>query len=222
MANSYGPKSIVTDNLSLYYDFLNSRCYTSGATTATNLGSLNVTATIPAAWAISSGHLAPSATDATFSSPSGIYIDKDNSTYEFWLYPTNLQDGLIQTSTFGASGPGIQLHWVDTGGGGAGSPMDLYIRGSSYTAYHAVESITQNSWNHVAITFSGTTATLYTNGSLFGSGTVTAIVSHNSTQLGPPYHLNGNYLDIWRIYHKVLTAGEVLQNYNAQKSRFGL
>ena len=211
--------SEIVGGYAVYFDFTDPACFTSGSGTATNLGSLSMTVSFPVGWVISGVHMTFTSVDGTF---TGTGIDQDNSSYEFWLYPTNLTDGLLQSSGFGATGPGIQLHWVDFGGGGAGSPMDLYIRGSSYTAYHAVECLIQNTWQHVVITYSGTTATLYINGSLFGSGTVTAITTSNSTQLGPPYHLNGNNIDIWRIYHSVLTADEVNQNFEAERSIFGV
>jgi len=201
----------------VWYDFMNPECYTDGATSATNLGTLSVTATIPAAWTNASGHMAPSVADATF---VGTNIDTDNSTYEFWLWPTNLQDGLYQGATWGNPGPGIQLHWVDMSV--PGSPMDMYIRGSSYAAYHAQYCLVQNAWNHIVMTFVGTTVTLYVGGSLFGSGTIDTIIDNSSTILGPPYHLDGNYLDIMRIYHSVLTPAEILNNFNAEKSRFGV
>ena len=40
---------------------------------------------------------------------------------------------------------------------------------------------------------------------------------------GVSYHLNGDIAPVTRVYQgKSLTAAEVLQNFNAQKSRFGL
>ena len=210
---------IVRENLAVNYDFMDPDCYTNNATSATNLGTSTVTATLPAAWSNSSGHLLCTDADATFSGDSG-QIETDNSSWEFWLKPTvDGTNGLWQSTGWGDPGPGIQLHWIDTP---AGTPMDIYVRGGSYDAFEAQESLPEDEWTHVVITYEGTTAKLYTNGTLFQSGTVTAISDGTGGTMGNPHGMGDTYMDIWRVYHKVLTAGEVLQNYDAEKHRFGI
>ena len=46
MANSYGPKGIVTDGLIFSADAGNAQCYTSGSSTATNLINSSITGSI--------------------------------------------------------------------------------------------------------------------------------------------------------------------------------
>lgn len=82
-----------------------------------------------------------------------------------------------------------------------------------------------NQWLHLVTTFDGTTIRIYVN-SVFGSSNTT---SFNFTNTDFTIALNGqgeNYFNgkvaIARIYNKTLSADEVLQNYNANKSRFGL
>ena len=83
-------------------------------------------------------------------------------------------------------------------------------------------------WAHYTVTKSGTTFKLYKNGVLFDTTTdSTAVVSTtHDFKVGKPHHsedheLNGN-VAIARVYHKALTQSEIIQNFNATKSRFGL
>jgi hypothetical protein len=67
---------------------------------------------------------------------------------------------------------------------------------------------------------------MYLDGSLFVQGTATGTsfaTAHNIFAGGnrPGYYLDGRISTI-KIYNKVLTAAEALQNYNATKDRYGL
>ena len=83
-------------------------------------------------------------------------------------------------------------------------------------------------WDHVCCTVSGTTISLYVNGTLDTTGTFTGTRQTNNVplRLGGSY-TNGsvNYMMSGKmanvlIYNKALTAAEVLDNYNSTKSRF--
>lgn len=87
--------------------------------------------------------------------------------------------------------------------------------------------ITLNTWQHVAVTFSGTACTFYKDGQIVGtvtgltapvSGTQNAIVGNNS---GNVNYFDGK-IDNLSVYSKALTAKDVLQTYLSTKSRFGL
>jgi hypothetical protein len=71
------------------------------------------------------------------------------------------------------------------------------------------------------------TAYIYVNGQLDTSGTIGAVQnSTHAMHMGNypsqnTYNFDGNWATLF-IYHKALSASEVLQNYNALKSRFGL
>jgi hypothetical protein len=81
----------------------------------------------------------------------------------------------------------------------------------------------------VSITTSGTTATLYINENSVSSAAFTS--TNNSTasfNIGritvpapPSEYWNGSISNL-QIYNRALSATEISQNYNAQKSRFGL
>lgn len=96
---------------------------------------------------------------------------------------------------------------------------------NNYTSTHTV---TANEWTNLAVTFSGTSVRVYKNGIADSGGNVTL-----NTNTLRPYMIAQEYVgDIYQrlvgkvasnlVYNRVLTATEILQNYNAQRGRFGL
>jgi hypothetical protein len=101
----------------------------------------------------------------------------------------------------------------------------FYIRGNSGPIgnINTPASTLVNVWtNWVLVRDDGTgTCRAYKNGTLFGTSNESSSI--NSTlSIGK----GGNYYDgkvaLTQIYNRALSADEVLQNYNAQKGRFGL
>ena len=96
-------------------------------------------------------------------------------------------------------------------------------------------SIGTNVWSHIAITYNASTktASFYINGSLnssasnsniseVSSGTQTLVIGAARVgQANQSGYVNGSIASVF-AYNRVLSASEILQNYNAQKSRFGL
>jgi hypothetical protein len=92
-----------------------------------------------------------------------------------------------------------------------------------------------NVWTHIATTYnySTKTATFYINGSLNSSGTSGSIVDQSSgtqplvigaTRVGQANqggYVSGSIANVL-AYNRVLTLAEVQQNYNAQRTRFGV
>jgi hypothetical protein len=82
-------------------------------------------------------------------------------------------------------------------------------------------------WKHITGTHSAGTSSLYINGRLDGfliepnMVTVQPFISLGYWQNGPGRYLTGSIASL-QIYNRSLSADEVLQNYNALKSRFGL
>lgn len=93
-------------------------------------------------------------------------------------------------------------------------------------------TIGTNTWTHIAVTYNSSTktASFYINGSLNSSAS-NANISEKSSGTQPLIIsgirnagqgiISGRVANVF-AYNRVLTAAEVLQNYNAQKSRFGL
>jgi hypothetical protein len=92
-------------------------------------------------------------------------------------------------------------------------------------------NIADNTWKNVSMTFTTNTgspsnnAIIYLNGSAVLTTTIKYGVNNVELQLGNggdvAQYISGS-IAIGSLYNRALTSSEVLQNYNAQKSRFGL
>lgn len=88
-------------------------------------------------------------------------------------------------------------------------------------------AITLNQWQHVAVTYAGTSCTFYVNGASIGnsgsitnpsSGSTSFIVGNNSSGTN---NFDGK-IDGVKIYNIALTGADILNIYNTSKSRYGL
>ena len=97
----------------------------------------------------------------------------------------------------------------------------------SYNTINSITSLQNNVWYHVVGNFdpSGGSTRIYINGSLDNSqSSYTNVPSSVTSQIIIGEYagiLDGN-IAVAKIYNRSLSAAEVLQNYNATKSRFGL
>ena len=114
--------------------------------------------------------------------------------------------------------------------GKANNGIFVYYNGLNTQGY-TVGNITNGSIAHCVVICDADNNLLstYINGTLAGSVSRTGWSTTYNTTLGLGFDLGGNtneYMDgnmyLFRHYNRVLSAAEVLQNYNAQKSRFGL
>lgn len=107
-----------------------------------------------------------------------------------------------------------------------------YISGNYYKAGEEMVNYNTSSWFNVVATYDNSNIRFYRNGNLIqtvpitGSVTTTSeplIVGSNPRSGGTLFsdYLNG-LISVVQIYNRALTQEEVLQNYNANKSRFGL
>ncbi len=83
-----------------------------------------------------------------------------------------------------------------------------------------------NSWCHVVATTSGSSHVIYFNGTSIGTQTATGPWASSNEAItigfaGFHTYTTSNISQI-KLYNRGLSASEVLQNYNSQKSRFGL
>ena len=87
-------------------------------------------------------------------------------------------------------------------------------------------SISLNSWFHTACVFNGTTAFLYVAGILTTSiakawNTSDVNRAYLGRQVDTGQYWNGHIAQV-QLYNRVLTSTEILQVYNAQRTRFGV
>lgn len=105
------------------------------------------------------------------------------------------------------------------------SPNELY--------FTSTDAFTVNQWHHVVATFNGNTQTIYVNGRQIAQATgLTGTITYDNggqsigrygghTGGAHGYYFTGS-IAVTRFYNRALTQAEVKQNFNAQKTRFGL
>ena len=225
MAYFSGP-NIVTDGLVFAVDAGSDRSYPGSGTTTTNIiNSVDGTLTNGVAYVTNNGGAFDfDGTDDFIVFPDDTNLDNQTLTMEGWvnMHSTLAQDGFFfekgnvntQYSTF-MNATNIMFRTQSL------STVDLVQSISSYTSV--------DTWFHYACTYGAGTKRIYINGAQIAQTTgLTGTIPVNTGGLfmgaygpGVSYHLNGN-IAVSRVYNKALTAAEVTQNYNAQKSRFGL
>jgi hypothetical protein len=102
---------------------------------------------------------------------------------------------------------------------------DLYIAaGSQYTGI-TTANLSTNQWTYLTVVRNNTSVTWYKNSVNIGTSTLGSSSSNVLKSVGNynngGFPLNGNIAST-QIYNRALLADEVLQNYNATKTRFGL
>ena len=103
-----------------------------------------------------------------------------------------------------------------------------YDNGYGVQNVFANTTLTTNTWNLLGLTKSTTSFTFYLNGVADGTTTAAknAAYSSNDFIIGCDIRDNNNFLpgtiSSAMVYNRTLSATEITQNYNAQKSRFGL
>jgi hypothetical protein len=120
----------------------------------------------------------------------------------------------------------------------SGGKMSYYYYTSSWQTATGITSVNTGTWKHLTWTKNGTAMVMYINGASDLSTTLTGDIGGNfgcvGTNWGPGNSVSygagtdtygmvfGGSIGMVMYYNKALTAAEVLQNYNATKSRFGL
>jgi energy-coupling factor transporter ATP-binding protein EcfA2 len=136
-------------------------------------------------------------------------------------FSANYPSGVGNNST-GVSNRGLSTTWQN-----GRIALDFWVN-----RFRADVALNVQTWYHVAFTKSpgliGTTSKLYVNGvevsgSVEGTNTTPNITDSPLVvgRLDNTRWFNGKINNV-SIYNRTLTANEILQNFNAQKSRFGL
>jgi hypothetical protein len=216
MAVQYSFGKIVTDGLVLCLDAADRNSYVSGSTTWFNMaGSNNGTLTNGPTFNTGSGGsiVFDGVNDGVSFSSLGNF-DTNPISYE-WVVKTT-PNGTFQNLFTNGSDTYAHIYIINDGN------IRYYSSGIYDTSGL---SINTNVFKFITITKSGSSVLIYINGTQQASlTTVLTTGNFNTPQVGingSQYPLNGNIAS-FKLYNRALTAQEVLQNYSAQKSRFGL
>jgi hypothetical protein len=228
-----GARNIVTNGLVLYLDAANTKSYPSTGTTWFDLSGRGNNATLYNGPALSGGAIVMDGSNDNILAPScntlGGLADQ---ALEIWVKTPGLGSGKL---VGGLVCPDYgQVSYIDANGN-----VVYILYNTDTTPYvQLVNTFTSgvnmfdNKWHHVVCTRGSANFNVYIDGVSRASGngggswSGATVWSDMNTQIGNNpndqyYNLYGSIASV-KIYKKYLTAQEVQQNFNSQKSRFGL
>ena len=218
MAYFTGP-NIVTDGLVLALDAGSERSYPGTGTTWYDLSPTNANWTLPAASVFNSGTMDYTSNQSQLTPPTAWQSTTD-LTIEMWYKPIT---GGINTGCCNTVFGRYDFRFFQIG-------VSLYTmisfdNGGNRYYQHPAYSVSYDEWHHVVATRRNNRFIMWIDGvekhnSTFGTGL--SLYDVNSAW----YISSSNHTDVDitcnRIYNRGLSDSEILQNYNAQKNRFGL
>ena len=240
MATQYANGRIVTDGLVLALDTADKNSYSGSGTTWTDMSgnNNNLSWTSPAATFTTYNNVPVISTVNTYTSLRAVRSTTYNSmrtltgsyTACSFFRPNDISANKILVS-FGPANNncnGESVHPIAIGSGGkfAGGACGGLGTWGSTTGI----TPTTDRFYYICCTYDGSVETIYVDGVFDKSAaltTSTPVSSSNAISLGwirddgASFSMNASIGNI-TIYNRALSATEILQNYNAQKSRFNL
>jgi hypothetical protein len=226
MATQYAFGKIVTGGLVLALDAADKNSYPGSGTTWRDISGNNYIGTLlngPTFSTANGGSLTFDGTDDYVSIPNSTSFS--NFTAEVIIYPTAY--------------PGNAAAAISTEYPGTNSTVNFAIGFNVSTWFGGFFNASSGGWHQIdvslpplnvysyyTLTYNGTQMLFYKGGSIIGTFNTTDIAAGgNPIRIGRRWDL-GDYfpgrIDISRVYNRALSQGEILQNYNAQKSRFNI
>jgi hypothetical protein len=229
MGQYYNPVIASPDTLALNIDAANTRSYPGTGNTCYDLSLYNNSGAFTSVTFAGSGGTGALVFDGT---TSLINLGSTNGgnvttawTVESWIKPTTAGENnagrIFQHSPGGGTGFICSL---DNSAVTNGIQLNTYAI-SGFSA-RIGNCITNNSWQQVAWAFSPGSVTFYVNGASVGTSSITSPLSYTSTDYignnsGAVNTFDGS-ISIVRLYRNTLTATQILQNFNAHRSRYGI
>lgn len=213
--------SIVTDGLTLRLDAVNTSSYPGSGSTWFDLAGTQQNITLVG----SPTYTSASPSYFTFNGLSqygtgtGAVLTSTSYTKSVWFYMNSFatNNNLVSSAAGG--------HF--TFFGATNKLHNGHANWSNYLAYPSTTTFSLNTWYNATLTFNTTDGmVLYVNGTLDSTYTAnkTSYSGNGSTDIasfGASNLLGGRIAKVY-CYNRSITAAEVLQNYNADKAKFGL
>jgi hypothetical protein len=222
MAFNYSPK-IVTDGLVLYLDAANQYSYVSGSTSWNDISR--------------GGNNGTLINGPTYSTDGGgsILFDGVDDYVQLSATPSSLVTSNVTISSWFNTSNATQQMIIGNSGGSNRFYIETFNRSETLVAHWGIGSqqnsltsnaiITTNSWVNYSMTYDGNITIGYLNGLTTDSTSIgNQTYTNNTLRVGlwiNSLYFKGNIPQV-SIYNRALSAQEILQNYNATKTRFGL
>lgn len=209
--------SIVTAGLVVNLDAGNPASYPGSGTTWTDLSGNNNNGTLTNGPTFNSANGSSIVFDGVDDNCNFVFTWPSVFTFNLWIYPI---------SAFGGSFPRV----ISTGNAdyfefaiNSSRQISYFFPATSWVSNFA--TLTANQWSNISFINNNGTSNTYVNGALVHTGASSTATSGTTLYLANRYTGNeASNISIasFSIYNQALSASEILQNYNAQKSRFGL
>ena len=223
-----GGANIVINGLVLELDAASKNSYPGSGTTWNDLSGNNNNGTLinsPTFSSTNEGIFIFNGTTQNISLPSSLTRLNTNYSIGVWFLPTRVASSYL-TSDWSFSGRNYNVT-TETN-----NKIQLTIGNGSTSQDTGLQSsltLTTNAWHHATFVVNSTTRTIYMNGVFDNSavGSYSGGVTSNARNIATSFDRNaadffqGN-IATTQFYNRSLSATEVLQNYNATKSRFNL
>lgn len=226
MSISYN-STITTTGLLLCIDSYNPRSFNGSGSTAIDVSGNDNNMTIGGSptFSASQGWTFTNGSTSTYMIKNPISMPTTTCSYEIWCKTTIGGTAIISYASSAADNDFLLFD---------PSSLGLYV---GLTAVSSGVSITDGNWKQVVRTSNRTTGaeTLYINGVSQFSTTLSAgtsittggslVLAQEQDSIGGSFDPNqafGGNISIFRLYNTVLTADQVLQNFNASRTRFGI
>lgn len=235
--NMYTGPNIITDGLVSYIDVMNTKCYTSGSTTYRNLGTDTGSVTLSANNQFTGISLFSTASVTQVAwTPAYPTFNTQQGTFSLWIkmpngtttsttslfYAGGTSNNLIQMYRLPNTPPTNAYYWL------------IYHTGSLGEGFYLpVIRYEVNNWCNTVLTFTNDgTGSVYVNGVLRDTQNVSGFTAWRRNSANTP-NINmfvtasggvSQYGEFgaFQFYNRALSAAEIAQNYNSQKSRFNL
>jgi hypothetical protein len=222
-----GYDNIVTTNLQLLYDAGYYNSYVGTGTSVIDLSGNNRTGTLTNGTGFISSGVGTFDFDGSddYITSSLATNANNNVTIDAWFNSDNVNQAgqmiVYNGSDSGGNGYGISINYEGSTSG------NLYVLYGALSWFDTGIPLSSGVWYYGAMTISGTSLKVYLNGVLIYSttssnpNTPTSYTNIGRNDYSDARYFNGK-IPIARVYTTTLTADQVLQNYNAQKGRFGI
>ena len=226
---AYGGPDIITDGLIFAIDAGSARSYPGSGTTADSLiGSHVGTLTNGVGFSSANGGtFVFDGTDDYISVPYSTQLDPTvGITFESWIYAPDLTTVYYQELYRKENASGRHLFSFQVSGTILSFGTHTSVNGYNELDASITPSGLENKWLHAVASYQSGYKAIYINGDLIDSDTsiTGTLVQANAAQIigsiaGSGEFFEGNYAS-FKMYNRGLSATEIEQNYNAQKSRF--
>mgnify|MGYP003337670318 FL=1 len=217
-----GGPNVIYDGLVLYLDAANNKSYVSGSTSWLDLTSNQNVGTLtngPTFNTGSGGSIVFDGTNDYVNCGFSQNVNSNTFTYCFWASPPEIAGTLLGNSK-DAGGSQIYLDLTSI----SLVKQDSFVMGNFST------STAKPNWNCYCISYLSPNISFYLNGILTSYATYSTTFDFTSSNrliggrfsVGSIYQPYKGKVAIVHLYNRVLSATEILQNYNAVKTRFGL